>query len=72
MSAVRFTVTKADDESPIGESTTDGPNYGTATDVGEEVPQVRIVSDADVKFGELNYTSTNYFPISSLKQVNPL
>lgn len=57
MSAVRFTVTKADDESPIGESTTDGPNYGTTTASADDVPQVRIV-DSDGKVGEFIYIPT--------------
>ena len=60
MSAVRFTVTKAEDESPIGESTTDGPNYGT-TAQGDDVPQVRIV-DTDGKFG-MYYPSIESFNI---------
>ena len=48
MSGVRFTVTKADEADPIGESSTDAPNYEGTDDGG--VPQVRIV-DSDGKDG---------------------
>ena len=42
MSAVRFTVTKTEDD-PMGESSTDPPNYG-----GADTPDVKIV-DSNTK-----------------------
>ena len=44
MSAVRFTVTKTE-EDPMGESSTDPPNYGSAP---ADTPDVKIV-DSDTK-----------------------
>ncbi len=56
MSGVRFTVTKTEESPVVGESSPDGPAYGSGaaestnkTDTAE-VPQVRIV-DIDGKDG---------------------